>query len=86
MSAAFLTHLNEACVFQDLQVVGDRLLAGPAALGDGADRQGLVAYEAEDLLALGSSKRCEHVFGWHPHMVAVTSRTHKSWLVQSMHK
>jgi len=65
MPAAFLLHVDETRLFEDLEVVGNGLLACPTALSDCTDRQCVITYELEDLLALGSSERCEHIFGWH---------------------
>ena len=70
-------HLNETGLLENLEVMGDCLLAGPAACGNVTDRQSLVAYESEDVLTLGSSERCEDILGLHATMVPPKGQMHK---------
>jgi hypothetical protein len=46
-----LLHVDQASVLEDLEVVGDGLLADSATLGDRTHGRGLVANKAKDLLA-----------------------------------
>ncbi len=70
-------HVYEACVLEDLEVVRDRLLAGSTSVRYSSDGQWLIAHQPEDLLPLGSSERCEHIFCWHPASMPPPLAIHK---------
>jgi deazaflavin-dependent oxidoreductase (nitroreductase family) len=67
MAAPDALHINQAGIFEDLQVMRDRLLTSSAPVSNLSHRQRVATNKAKDLLSLWGSQCCEDLFGRHGH-------------------